>query len=273
GITVIRQTIPRSRAIVLQVIAVILVIAAYTWWSHERHLVNSTDRMVPSWSQMVEGFDRIIRMDEDDHVRWLVADTQATLTRLGIGLAVAIAASFLLGILMGCFRSVERFCLWWVSALAKIPATSIIAVIFVAVGTGMELYVAIIAFGVVPVLAESVFLLVRDDVADEEIHKAYTLGASHVETIWNVIVPKILPKFMNSVRLQIGPALVYLIAAEYFCAYIGFGYRINKLARQTRMDVVFPYLIALGVLMFIANLAMLKFSERAFRWSRSGGER
>ena len=269
----IRTAIPKSRAIALQVVAVILVIAAYTWWSRERHSVNPTDRMVPSWSQMIEGFDRIIRMDEDDHVRWLVADAQATLVRLGIGLAVAIAIAFLLGICMGCFRSVERFLLWWVSALAKIPATSIIAVIFVAVGTGMELYVTIIAFGVVPVLAESVFLLVREDVADEEIHKAYTLGASHVEVIADVIVPKILPKFMNNVRLQIGPALVYLIAAEYFCAYIGFGYRINKLARQTRMDVVFPYLIALGVLMFAANWAMRKFSERAFRWStHSGGQ-
>lgn len=257
----------------LQVIAVILVIAAYTWWSHARHLVNPADRMVPSWSQMVEGFDRILRVDEDDHVRWLVADAQATLTRLGAGLAVALSASFLLGILMGCFRSVERCCLWLVSAFAKVPATSIIAVIFVAVGTGTELYITIIAFGVVPVLAESVFLLVRDDVADEEIHKAYTLGASATEVIWDVIVPKILPKFVNNVRLQIGPALVYLIAAEYFCAYIGFGYRINKLARQTRMDVVFPYLIALGLLMFITNWAMEKFSERAFRWSHKGGER
>ena len=267
----IRQTIPRSRAIALQVVAVILVIAAYTWWSHERHLTNPADRMVPSWSQMVEGFERIVRVDEDDHVRWLAADARATLTRLGVGLAVAVALSFLLGILMGCFRSVERMMLWWVSALAKIPATSIIAVIFVAVGTGTELYITIIAFGVVPVLAESVFLLVREDVADEEIWKAYTLGASHVEVIWNVIVPKILPRFVNSVRLQIGPALVYLIAAEYFCAYVGFGYRINKLARQTRMDVVFPYLIALGLLMFVANWAVEKFSARAFRWSRNGG--
>ncbi|MFH1098756.1 MAG: ABC transporter permease subunit [Candidatus Uhrbacteria bacterium] len=267
----IRQTIPRSRAIVLQVIAVILVIAAYTWWSYARHLVNPADRMVPSWSQIVEGFERIVRVDEDDHVRWLVADAQATLTRLGIGLAVAVAVSFLLGVLMGCFRSVERFCLWWVSMLAKIPATSIIAVIFVAVGTGTELYITIIAFGVVPVLAESVFLLVRDDVHDEEIWKAYTLGASHAEVIWDVVVPKILPRFVNNVRLQIGPALVYLIAVEYFCAYIGFGYRINKLARQTRMDVVFPYLIALGLFMFAVNWAMTKYGERAFRWFSNGG--
>lgn len=269
----IRQTIPKSRAIALQAIAVILVVAAYTWWSRERHLTNPMDRMVPSWSQMADGFARIIRLDEDDHVRWLVADAKATLTRLGLGLAVAVAASFLLGILMGCFRSVERCLLWWVSALAKIPATSIIAVIFVAVGTGTELFITIIAFGVVPVLAESVFLLVREDVHDEEIHKAYTLGASHVEVIADVVVPKILPKFVDNVRLQIGPALVYLIAAEYFCAYIGFGYRINKLARQTRMDVVFPYLIALGLLMLLANWAMQKCSVRVFRWAHNGGER
>jgi NitT/TauT family transport system permease protein len=259
-----------NRKRIITVVTVILAIAGYTWWSHERHAALPQDRMVPTWTQMIEGVERITRVDEDDHVRWIVADAQATLTRLAIGLSASIALAFVLGILMGCFHAVEAACLWWVSALAKVPATSVIAVIFVAVGTGTELYTTIIAFGVVPILTESVFLLVRD-VPDEMLWKARTLGASATEVVWNVITRMIAPKFVDNVRLQIGPALVYLIAAELLCAYLGFGYRINKFARQTHIDVVFPYIFALGLFGFAANWLLKLVQHRAFPWYQKGG--
>jgi len=43
---------------------------------------------------------------------------------------------------------------------------------------------------------------------------AYTLGASHMEVIWAVIFQYVLPKLIDAVRLVIGPAMVFLIAAE-----------------------------------------------------------
>ncbi|MDO8622193.1 MAG: ABC transporter permease subunit [bacterium] len=266
----IRKPMPAGRKRVITVVTVILAIAGYTWASHRRHVANPKDRMVPSWSQMVEGFERVSSVDEDDHVRWIVADAKATGLRLVIGLTVSVALAFVLGILMGCFHAVEAACLWWVSALAKIPATSVIAVIFIAVGTGMEMYITVIAFGVVPILTESVFLLVRD-VPDEMLWKAETLGASRTEVVWNVITRMVAPKFFDNVRLQFGPAMVYLIAAELLCAYIGFGYRINKFARQTHMEVVFPYIIALGLFGFAANWLLMQFRNRAFPWYQKGG--
>lgn len=266
----IRQPMAASRKRTITVVTVILAIAGYTWWSHQRHIADPKDRMVPSWSQMAEGFERVSRVDEDDHVRWIVADAQATMERLAIGLTVSVALAFVLGILMGCFHAVEAACLWWVSALAKVPPTSVIPVIFIAVGTGTELYTTVIAFGVVPLLTESVFLLVRD-VPDEMLWKAETLGASRTEIIWNVITRMIAPKFVDNVRLQFGPAMVYLIAAELLCAYVGFGYRINKFARQTHMEVVFPYIITLILFGLAANWLLMQFQRRAFPWYQKGG--
>jgi len=267
---VIRTPMPAGRKRIITVVTVILAIAGYTWWSHERHVENPKDRMVPSWSQMVEGFERVSRVDEDDHARWIVADAKATAQRLVIGLAASVALAFVLGILMGCFHAVEAACLWWVSALAKVPPTSVIVVIFMAVGTGMELYAVVIAVGVMPILTESVFLLVRD-VPDEMLWKAETLGASRTEVVWNVITRMVAPKFVDNVRLQFGPAMVYLIAAELLCAYVGFGYRINKFARQTHMDVVFVYVLALGLFGFAVNWLLTEFRNRAFPWYQKGG--
>ena len=52
------------------------------------------------------------------------------------------------------------------------------------------------------------------EVPQELIDKSYTLGASNLEVVWCVIVRFILPKLLDAIRLQIGPAMVYLIAAE-----------------------------------------------------------
>lgn len=267
----IRRPISTRRVIILRCCSLIAVLGAYTAWSHILHSGQPNYRMVPTWAQMVEGAQRILHVDPDDHFRWIVRDAQATFTRLGCGLAVSVAAAFIFGILMGCFRSIEAAFLFWCSAIAKIPATSVIAVIFVAVGTRTEMYVTVIAFGVVPVLAESVFLLVRD-VPEAMLHKAQTLGASRMEVIAHFIVPMVLPRFIDAVRLQIGPALVYLIGAEVYSAYIGFGYRINKFARLTSMDVVFPYLIALACIGFVTNRALITLRARACPWFHEGGK-
>ena len=84
------------------------------------------------------------------------------------------------------------------------------------------------------------------EVPSEVIDKSYTLGASHCEVIWNVIVPQIIPKFLDTVRLQIGPAVVYLIAAEMLKGDAGFGYRIRMRQRVTDMSVVYTYLALLS---------------------------
>ena len=50
----------------------------------------------------------------------------------------------------------------------------------------MEMYVAMITFGILPILTQTIYLAVKD-VPEENINKAATLGASKLEIIWNVI--------------------------------------------------------------------------------------
>ena len=47
-------------------------------------------------------------------------------------------------------------------------------------------------------------------------------------------------------RLSIGPAMVYLLAAELLVSDEGFGYRIRLLSRRLDMMVVYPYLVLLA---------------------------
>jgi len=272
----ILKPVSKRQSVILQVIGLVVVIVAYTMWSYYLHLDDEgnyieTYRFVPSWAQIAKGFQRVLSVDEDEHIRYLMADGKTTLLRFAFGMSVSVFGAFILGILMGCFRRIEALCLRIVSRIAEIPATAVISIVFVAVGTGVELYVTIIAFGTFPILAEAVFLRVRD-VRQEMIDKAYTLGASNGELVWNVIVRMILPRFIDDIRLQIGPALVYLIAAEYMCAYLGFGYRIAKLAKQSKMDMVFPYLLALVLFGLLLKWVLGKIRGMACPWYDAGGE-
>ncbi|MEM6731536.1 MAG: ABC transporter permease subunit, partial [Myxococcota bacterium] len=79
-------------------------------------------------------------------------------------------------------------------------------------------------------------------------------------------VRQILPQFIDSIRLQIGPAMVYLIAAEMVCAGEGFGYRIRIQFKKLDMDVVYPYLVLLAVFGFLMDWLLRKLQERTCPW-------
>ncbi len=193
---------------------------------------------------------------------WIWQDATASLVRLTLGMLVGVALSFLVGIAMGCFTTAEAFLLPPVSFLAKIPPTAMLAVYFVIFGIQEirlelfailgplriePLFVAMIALGIFPTLAQAIFQAARKDVTEHAIYKAYTLGASQFEVIWKVVIRQILPRIIENVRLQIGPAMVFLIAAEWALAHIGFGYRLRMESRLTNMNVVYTYLVVLGI--------------------------
>ncbi len=126
-----------------------------------------------------------------------------------------------------------------------------------------------IGFGVLPSLAQTVYLSVKD-VPDEYLYKAYTLGASHVEVVWNVVFRQVLPKLIDAIRLQLGPAMVYLIAAEMVVGDVGFGYRIRLQSKLLNMDVVYPYLVILAVFGFTVDYALLKLQRKMCPWCANG---
>lgn len=242
---------PGLRALVTA-ISVLVILGGYSFLSYKQHLHNPKDKTIPTWGQLKEGVANICKKNERSGDRWLVIDTKASARRLFLGLFWGIAGSILIGLLIGCFSIADASFSPILAILAKLPPTAALALFFVMLGTGISMYVGIIVVGILPVLSLSIYLAIKD-IPKELIYKAVTLGASKTELLWNVIARHILPNIINSVRLQIGPALVYLIAAEYACAHIGFGYRIRLQARLVNMDIVYPYLTILIIFGFMMD--------------------
>lgn len=269
---IIRQTISTRQGRTLRIVSVLLLIGGYTYLSYRQHLVNSSDTTIPSWLQLWDGLLQIVSVDARSQTRWLIEDVLASGERLFLGLGIGLAGAFVLGVSMGCFRSIGAFFELPLAIFASVPPTGMLAVFFVIVGINLKMYVAMIAFGILPTLAQAVYLGVQD-VKDEEIWKAYTLGASHMEAVWHVIVRKLAPRIIDLVCLQIGPAVVFLIAAEMVCADVGFGYRIRLHAKLTHMNIAYPYLTIAAGSMYTLKLTLVKLRQWRYPWFENGGAR
>lgn len=243
----LRKPIAYKARVALGVVSVLCICLFYLWLSHRQHVQNERDQTIPALGQLWEGLTAVVTRNPNDHKVWLLSDAAATFTRLALGVGVGVVCSIILGLLMGCYAVVEAFFLPPLAFLAKIPPTAMMAVFFVTVGVGLEMFVAMIAFGMLPTLTQAIYTAAKEDVPEELVWKSYTLGATQPEIIWNVIYKQILPAIIESVRLQIGPAMVYLIAAEMIVADMGFGYRIRMQSRLLDMRVVYVYLVVLGL--------------------------
>ncbi|MDC7223543.1 MAG: ABC transporter permease subunit [Spirochaetales bacterium] len=251
--------------LILSILSIILLILGYSWLSMVQHQKNPSDTTIPNLPQLMEGLKTIFQANAKNGEVWFIVDGAATLSRLFYGLTISIVLSTLIGLAMGSFRFVEALLMPALRLFAKMTPTAMLAVFFVMVGTGLEMYVTMIAFGIIPTLAQSVYLAVKE-VPEENLYKASTLGATTLEIIYDVIYKQVLPKIIDAIRLQIGPAMVFLIAAEMVVGSIGFGYRIRLQSRLLNMSVVYPYIIFLAAFGFSIDSLLKLATKRLCPW-------
>lgn len=275
----IKQPISTQMHIFLGILGIFALIVVYGFLSQRQYAINPQNTTIPSFAKIGEGFVQIVtprpnplRDDEDfnwwSQVKstWLFQDATATFSRLFIGLFCGCLMSVVLGVAMGCYDSFGAFLFPLISFLSKVPGTAMLAVFFVVVGTGEIMFTTMIAFGTLPTLTQAIYISAKNDLHDEEINKAYTLGASNFEVIWNVVFQQILPKILENIRLQIGPAMVYLIAAEMLVGEVGMGFQARMQGRMLNMAVVYDYIIILGVSGLLMDRGMLALRRWLCPW-------
>lgn len=196
---------------------------------------------------ILKGFQKITTED-DGEPAWLFADFGVSLKRFVLGVLFGTALAFVVGIAMGCFTPVDAFLNPPIAFLASIPPTAMIVVYMLVFKLRPELFIAVIGIGIFPTLAQAIYQAVKNDVPETSVNKAYTLGASNFEVIWEVVIPQILPRIIDAIRLQLGPAMIFLIAVELFVGSEGIGYRLKLNPRGNHYNVTYIYLICLGII-------------------------
>lgn len=249
----IRRPISSTTQWILQILSIAVIVGGYSFMSWRQHQINPSDKTIPTISQFVDCWKTLIVQEPRNPIKlrkWLPNDLAASGTRLFLGLAGGVALSFFVGMGMGVHPPVEAFFRWPIKVLGSIPPTAMLAIYFVIFGIGLNMYVAMIALGIFPALSLSIYRACITDVSDHSIYKAYTLGADSFEVIMDVVFQQILPRIIEFVRIAVGPALIFLIAAEWSNADVGFGYQLKIQSRLSNMNVVYTYLAILALFSF-----------------------
>jgi NitT/TauT family transport system permease protein len=258
----IRQPVSTLQKIVWGIIFVLILVGGYCYLSYHQHVLHPDDTTIPRlWDFKTAILKIITPQGSLSPEIWLWVDAKATFSRLFLGMFWGCLLSLIIGLSMGCYEHVEAFFAPTFNFLSKIPPTAMLPIFFVLAGTGELMFTSMIAFGILPTLTQSIYLASKYDVSMEQINKVYTLGASNMEVMWSIIFRQILPKILDSVRLQIGPAMVYLIAAEFMMAEVGFGYRLRIQQRLLHMDTVYLYVVLLGLAGLLLN-SLFVFARR-----------
>lgn len=265
----IQTPITQTTRVTLGVLSTLILLGAYTLLSQRQHAENPQDSTIPSWGQLREGVVKAIAPDPVRGERWLVEDLKATGSRLLLGLGIGIAGAVVLGVIMGSFPVVDAFLLPPLTFFSRVIPTAALAVFFVLVGTDMKMYATMIVFGILPGLAIGISMGVRQ-FPEELKNKIYTLGASNAEAICNGVVKYVMPRMIDQIKLSIGPAMVYLIAAELLVGDVGMGYRIRILSRRLEMQVVYPYLVFLAAFGFFIDFLLGRLKSWLCPWDRDG---
>jgi len=269
-----KQTSPAAAVrsnVLLGLLPFVLIVAVYLFASHERLADNPQDKLLPSLAQMAEAIDRYaLQPDPQSGQYVLAADTWASLKRIALGAGSAALAGLLAGLNMGLIARAKTLFSPFLVFLSMVPPLAILPILFIALGVDELSKVALIFLGVFPVIARDI-QLTAERIPREQIVKALTLGASSADVIYGLVLPQVLPRLIDAVRLSLGGAWLFLIAAEAIASTEGLGYRIFLVRRYLSMDVILPYVFWITMLGFAADWLLRQFIARRFRWYAAVG--
>ena len=98
-------------------------------------------------------------------------------------------------------------------------------------------------------------------VSQEQIHAAYSMGATQQQVIWHVIVPAAMPEILTAMRIAIGFGWTTLVAAEMVAANKGLGQMVLNASNFLRTDIVIMGIIVIGAVAYVFDLLM-RYVER-----------
>ena len=255
-------------------------VSAYFYVSAARHRDNPEDRVMPTIAQMARGmFDAALHPAEDEEAppesaslgrrllsSMLWKDTVATSRRFILSMVLLIPA-VILGLHMGLFPYVGIFFSRFILFFDKIVALSLLPILFIAFGIDELAKVMLIVIGVTPTIILDTVNLVRA-VPSEQTVKAFTLGAGDFDVAYRVVLKQIMPRVLNSIRLNLKAVMLFLFAGEMIASTDGLAYRIALLRRHMGMDVIIPYVLWVALLLFLVDLGMRLTNRWLHPWFR-----
>jgi taurine transport system permease protein len=102
--------------------------------------------------------------------------------------------------------------------------------------------------------------------AIEQIHAAYSFGATRWQVMRHVILPSALPEILTAMRIGIGFGWTTLVAAEMVAATKGLGYMVLTASQFLQTSTVIMGIIVIAVIAYAFDMLMRWIERKVVPW-------
>ncbi len=195
----------------------------------------------------------------------LSADVSVSVYRITLGFLISTVFALPIGVLIGCYRVWEAAIEPLIDFIRYMPVVAFVPLTILWTGTGDTQKFLIIFIGT---FFQQV-LLIMDNVRSvprDFINLGRTLEMPDRRILHRIVIPSAMPAIWDSMRISLGWAWTWLVVAELVAATSGLGYRITTAQRFFQTDLIFGYLLILGILGLATDQGMKFLGRRFFRY-------
>jgi NitT/TauT family transport system permease protein len=196
----------------------------------------------------------------------LASDTGISVFRITVGFLIASVMAIPIGVLIGTYRLWEAAIEPLVDFIRYIPVVALVPLTILWSGVGNTQKFVIIWIGT---FFQQVLLIMDNTkrVPLDFVDIGRTLGLKDRKILTRIIVRSAAPGIWDSLRVTLGWAYTWLVLAELVAATSGLGYRIETAQRYLETNLIFAYILVLGVLGLIMDQVMRAIGRLLFRYS------
>ena len=191
-----------------------------------------------------------------------------TLTGWAIGLAIAVGAGVVVGVLVSVVPYLREATASTIEFLRPIPSVALIPLAVLLYGTQLKSVLLLVVYASFwQVLIQTLYGVQDVDPVAEETARSYGLGAW--ARVRHVLWPTALPYVMRGVRLAAAVALILAITAELVIGAPGLGQRIAVAQSSQAVPDLYALIVVAGLLGLIVNVGARTVERRALAWHQS----
>ena len=215
---------------------------------------------LPSPTDVVEAVGRLWSKG------YLLEDTLSSFTRVSAGFILSAIVAVPIGVLMGTFASIRALFEPIIGIVRYMPAPAFIPLLIIYLGIDEAPKIALIFIG-------TVFfniLMIMDSVKfvpQDLIETTYTLGGKRWQVLLQVILPYIVPRIIDTFRVNMAASWNLVVVAELVAANEGLGKRILLAQKFLRTEEIFACLIILGLIGFAIDLFFRLLVRLTCKWA------
>jgi NitT/TauT family transport system permease protein len=214
------------------------------------------------------------RLDQIWAALWTMVQTQvifvhaeATLLRVLVGFALAVAGGILLGFAMARIRLLDALFEPLFSFGYPVPRIAIYPVFIVLLGIGHWSKIMLIFLECLYPITIHTYYGVRG-VNRVYVWAAQNMGATRAQLLWKVMLPAALPEIISGLRIALPIALAIAIITEMIGSTEGLGWLITYAQGSLSRSQVFAGVVVIAVIGFVLDRLLATLRNRLVFWEK-----